>query len=380
MIFKRFLLLAAAPFLLASINATTTALAQVVKVNQCEIAFTPGDGALNTIVTQLNAATNSVDVAMFRLSNQELVDALCVLARDRKVAVRVILDAEDIATPADGTRYDPLRQQLVRNGCQVLVYAATNELGTTKTMHLRCAVIDDKTVMTGSCNWRANSFKDKVDDLIVLQSPGLAALYTAELNQVVQSTTPLPYTGPTPMPTDKLVFPVLHRSDNGSTPAALVINKPFKASVYFSPEASGFSALAKQIRSATNQVDMAMRYLGYPKINKAILDAASNGIPVRLAMDKDMFGKRFKIYEAPLEQKAVALYGSKLKEPGLHMKISVIDNQWLWTGSANATAKADTLDIEDMLQINSPDAATAYRQVLNRLTTWFDKKTISSQQ
>ena len=97
-------------------------------------------------------------------------------------------------------------------------------------------------------------------------------------------------------------------------------------------------------------------------------------------MDKDMFGKRFKIYEAPLEQKAVALYGSKLKEPGLHMKISVIDNQWLWTGSANATAKADTLDIEDMLQINSPDAATAYRQVLNRLTTWFDKKTISSQQ
>jgi phosphatidylserine/phosphatidylglycerophosphate/cardiolipin synthase-like enzyme len=165
----------------------------------------------------------------------------------------------------------------------------------------------------------------------------------------------------------------LYTADDGSTPVALSITNTFKVAVYFSPDAAGFDSLVAQIHSASSRVDMAMRYLGYDKVNNAVMQTASNGIPVRLAVDKDMYRKYFAPYQKVLSQTNVTTYASLPKEPGLHLKVTAIDDRWLWTGSANATVWADKLDIEDMLQIESPEVTAAYRQMFDQLANWFEQ-------
>ena len=350
---------------------TAKAGGKVAVVKGCEIAFTPGDGAFNTILTQLDHATSTVDVAVARLTNLELVDALCILARDRKVAVRVILDAYEISTPEDGAAYDYLRERLAHSGVKVWIYSGTNQKGISNKMHLRCAVIDGTNVITGSLNWRADVFRNKCDDLIVLHSPNLAAAYLDEMDQIVKSSSKL--TLATPAIPEAISFPALHKADDGSTPGALTVKKAFKAAVYFSPDNSGFGALMEQISAATNQVDIAMRLMTHKKLNNTIVALASNGIPVRLALDKDMFRQMLATKEKVLEQPGITIYGSQPKEPGLHLKVSIIDRNHLWTGSANGLNSADTRDIEDMLQIESPEVAAAYGKAFDRLAQWFEK-------
>jgi len=207
----------------------------------------------------------------------------------------------------------------------------------------------------------------------VLHSPALAAIYTAEINQLATSATPLAPASPAPTQPDVITFPALETAADGSIPGAFAVTNEFRVTVYFSPDASGFDTMVGQIVSATNQVDMAMRYLGYLKVNNAVLQAASNGVPVRLAVDKDMYRKRFASFRNVLTQPGVTTYASQPKQPGLHLKVTAIDNRWLWTGSANATVWADTLDVEDMLQVDSPAVTAAYGQMFARLTDWFEK-------
>lgn len=88
----------------------------------------------------LLSAQKSVDVAIFQLTNAKLVQALCFLSAQRHLPVRVFVGPE-LSSPALVNTL----HQLVQSGAQIFITRVPNGK-----LHLKCAVIDEKIVLTGA--------------------------------------------------------------------------------------------------------------------------------------------------------------------------------------------------------------------------------------
>ena len=125
----------------------------------------PEDDLDGKVKLLLDAATSEIDLGMFQLNLDGLVDAL-VAANGRGVQVVVILDAVQAeAETADET--------LAAAGIPVIL--AKNETGLQTEMHSKFAVVDHETVIMGSYNWTnlATFYND--ENLLILHDKALAA-------------------------------------------------------------------------------------------------------------------------------------------------------------------------------------------------------------
>jgi phosphatidylserine/phosphatidylglycerophosphate/cardiolipin synthase-like enzyme len=108
----------------------------------------------------IRAANESVDAALYRLSNPRLVRAIHN-AVHRGVRVRVILDRDKFAlTPA--TRALLAKYQLP---CVLM----TGRRGRFAKMHHKFAILDGRVTVTGSYNWTLESEKQNYECLLVLR-------------------------------------------------------------------------------------------------------------------------------------------------------------------------------------------------------------------
>jgi len=135
--------------------------------------FSPQDGAVyNGVLPAINAATKTIDLAIFFLTHNEISKAL-VKARHRGVAIRVILDAT--AASNGYSKHDYLRE----NGILVKVEDWGGK------MHMKSAVIDGETLILGSMNWTsAGDKKNDENTLVIRDAAELAAEHKKFFNQL----------------------------------------------------------------------------------------------------------------------------------------------------------------------------------------------------
>lgn len=127
--------------------------------------FSPQDGALRRGVHMLIAAARqSINVAIFYLTDKSVTNAL-IAAHERGVAVRVVIDAT--AAGSDYTKHEDLRKA----GIPVRVENWGSK------MHMKSAVIDNRTVVVGSMNWSFSGDKVNDENTLVLCSLHLAAKF-----------------------------------------------------------------------------------------------------------------------------------------------------------------------------------------------------------
>jgi phosphatidylserine/phosphatidylglycerophosphate/cardiolipin synthase-like enzyme len=108
----------------------------------------------------IRAAKETVDAALYRLSNPRLIRALHG-AVHRGVQVRVILDRDKFAmTPAT-------RALLAKY--QIPVVLMTGRRGRFAKMHHKFAILDGRVAVTGSYNWTLESEKQNYECLLVLR-------------------------------------------------------------------------------------------------------------------------------------------------------------------------------------------------------------------
>lgn len=142
---------------------------------QSEVYFSPAGGARQAIIEKLDAARNSVDVAMYILTNHELGDAL-IAANHRGVKVRVLLDG------SQDEQYYSQGRYLSENDVQVRIDRTHMLSGDDEgIMHNKFAVVDSVTVITGSYNWTVSA-EDRNDEnlLIITGATELTAQYMAQ--------------------------------------------------------------------------------------------------------------------------------------------------------------------------------------------------------
>ena len=136
-------------------------------------AFSPG-GVTEHLVRAIDASNESIDLAAFSFTSEDLRDAL-LRAKGRGVKVRAVFDA-------DQYKYLSEMHWFVENGFDVLLsHGKDGEKGV---MHDKFAVFDGKFVEAGSFNWTRNGERNNYENAMFLSAPDDVAAYAAAFGRI----------------------------------------------------------------------------------------------------------------------------------------------------------------------------------------------------
>ncbi|EHE3815465.1 phospholipase D family protein [Enterobacter roggenkampii] len=134
--------------------------------------FSPGKGAINNILTAIDSAHETIDVAAYSFTSKEIALAL-ERARERGVRVRVMADAKD-----NGGRYSAVTW-LQHKGIPVKLN------GQYAIQHNKFMVVDSITTQTGSFNYTSSAVKRNAENTIVIwNEPSTARAYQREFERL----------------------------------------------------------------------------------------------------------------------------------------------------------------------------------------------------
>jgi phosphatidylserine/phosphatidylglycerophosphate/cardiolipin synthase-like enzyme len=139
--------------------------------------FSPVDNVMDKLVAYVNAAQKSVRFIAFTYTDHRLSDAMISRAKDG-VKVEGVIENRGAS-----------------NGALVPLICASLPVkvdGNKYTMHHKVIIIDDSTVITGSFNFTNAADTVNDDNILVIHSPEIAALYNQEFERVNSLAIPPP--------------------------------------------------------------------------------------------------------------------------------------------------------------------------------------------
>jgi len=141
-----------------------------VRVGDMELrtAFAPDDAVMSMILEAVGRAESRVDLMAFSFTSDPLARALRARAQDG-VAVRCLFDARQAENQYSEDEW------LAKNGVDVRISA--NRRGV---MHHKVIIIDQRYVITGSFNFSNAADTANDENILLIDSPALAAVYADE--------------------------------------------------------------------------------------------------------------------------------------------------------------------------------------------------------
>jgi cardiolipin synthase A/B len=131
----------------------------------------PGDGIRAAALAAIAVARDTIDIEMFVLSDQLVLDQLAAAAR-RGVRLRVLLD------PTQPQNADTLAR-LRAAGATVRFYAQAGD----ELLHAKLGIFDGSTVLFGSCNWSRSGFTRNHELDLLVHDRSLARVFLARVEQ-----------------------------------------------------------------------------------------------------------------------------------------------------------------------------------------------------
>ena len=136
--------------------------------------FAPEDEVLEKILRELNKASVSIHIMAFSFTSQEMA-ATVRMKRRSGLSVKALFHGSGAQT--EHSQYKALQEV----GADV--YLSHNRRGV---MHNKVIIIDRSTVITGSFNFSNNANKSNDENLLIIHSPELAAVYEEEFQRCVR--------------------------------------------------------------------------------------------------------------------------------------------------------------------------------------------------
>lgn len=159
-------------FLLLSFEYTysSSIIEKIKNIYDWQVYFSPEDNCEDKIINELNKAKESIDIALYYLTSNNLVENLIDL-RKNKVYIRIYLDESQ-----KNLEYSKVKK-IIRNNIDVKFESGSG------LMHNKFCIIDNKIVITGSYNWttRANKLND--ENIIIIENKDIAKIYTDKFNK-----------------------------------------------------------------------------------------------------------------------------------------------------------------------------------------------------
>ncbi|MFM2308230.1 MAG: hypothetical protein RLY87_350 [Chloroflexota bacterium] len=278
-------------------------------------------------LADIDAATTSIDIAVFDIDLPELGQAL-VRAAKRGVAVRVAYDDENLTDARVAKLIGSLQD------AQVTVRSDQRE----PFMHQKTAVIDGRIVWTGSWNMTMNDTYRNNNNMVRIVSPQMAAGYTVEADQLMAG-----------------MFGV-HKASNAPHPVVTIGKR--RVQYAFSPVDGINQQIVNLIDAATTRITfMAFSYTD-PAISSAMIRAHKRGVVVAGVMEKQNIRGTGSVFEKLQTANVDIIADGNCYI--MHHKTIVIDDDTVITGSYNFTKSAEKSNDENAIVINDPDTARIY--------------------
>lgn len=113
-----------------------------------------GDAATQGVIEQLKSAQSSIQVEMYRIGNQNILDALKEKAQSGTVKVQVLLDPTPGYDAGDTKDQNRIRAELKAAGVEVINYPIDKK---GKIDHVKLLIVDGKRGVIGGLNWDRHS-------------------------------------------------------------------------------------------------------------------------------------------------------------------------------------------------------------------------------
>jgi len=216
--------------------------------------------------------------------------------------------------------------------------------GRSALMHNKFWIFDGKTVWTGSTNITQNGNFRNNNNVIVIESPELAAIYEREFQEMWAGEF-----GP--------------RSPSTVGQQSLTIGgTPIQ--VLFASEDEVISHLIPLVEGAQDSIRIMAFSFTHDELENAVLGRAEAGVDVKAIFETR--GSETEYSALPLFYCA-EIPARQDGNPGtFHHKVLVIDGKTVVTGSLNFSENADDSNDENTLIITNPDIAALYLQEFDR--------------
>lgn len=289
------------------------------------------------LIEKINAAQTSIHIASFEFDLTPIAEAL-IAAHNRGVDVRWVTDDEH-GLESDS---DP------GGGQFAMLQAAGIEVrddGRSALMHDKFWIFDSEIVWTGSTNITVNGIFKQNNNVIVVHSPEVAAMYEREFNEMWDG-----QFGPKSPSTVDQQFANVNGSD---------------IQVLFSAEDNVVSQIISYVQGAETSIRfMAFSFTDYP-LADAMRARAADGVDVA-----GIFEKVGSDTEAA-ELDTLLCAGIPVRQDGnpsfMHNKLIIIDGHIVITGSLNYSTSADESNDENVMIIDNAEIATLYLDEFERV-------------
>ena len=136
----------------------------LVPQTQIHVYFTPGDSAESAILEQLLSAKESIFVQAYSFTNPSIASALAD-ARSRGVNVVILLDKSHRTQKYSTADY--------MSNARVSTFIDDRH----SIAHNKIMIVDEQVVITGSYNFTRAAEKSNAENLVIIESPGVATKY-----------------------------------------------------------------------------------------------------------------------------------------------------------------------------------------------------------
>ena len=284
------------------------------------------------LIERINNAQTSIHIASFEFNLPRVADAL-IAAKARGVDVRWVTD-DETGLEIDGNANRGQFTRLMAGGVEVKDDARS------ALMHNKFWIFDRQVVWTGSTNITVNGIYKQNNNVIVINSPEIAAIYEREWEELW--TGQLGRRAPSTM----------------NTQWAILDGTPIQ--VIFSPEDGAVASLIALLNDAQSSIRfLAFSFTDYP-MAQAMIDRAKVGVDVQGVFET--FGSN----SPRSELKTLWCAGLQVRQDGnsgfLHDKVIIIDESIVVTGSLNFSSSADEDNEENVIIIDNPEIAALYLQ------------------
>lgn len=286
-----------------------------------------GEGLDSTIAETISQAEQSVDIAVFELDSEPIVEALIGL-EEQGIPVRVVID-----TDYEG---ESSINRLRRNGISVV----TDDRSAF--MHNKFTVIDNRYVWVGSMNYMPNDIYCNNNNLVWFDSPELAANYTNEMDEMYEERS----FGP--------------RSAVNTLAEQLTIGG-VSVENYFAPETKVAPIIGDYIRQAQNEILFMAFSFTHEDVGETMLEMAEAGVKVQGVFETTGSDQSFSYYTIMNEEN---LPGVEIRRDGnpriMHHKVIILDRQTVIFGSFNFTGSANDSNDENIVVVHDPTFASFF--------------------
>ena len=296
------------------------------------------DGLDTHLVTLMDKATKTLDVADYDFDLANVADAMA-RAKKRGVVVRMVTDT-DTLTDTKNKEIQSAFDKLKVVGIPIV------DDKRSPIMHNKFTVVDNEWIETGSWNYTDGDTYHLNNNQIIIHNPQLAQNYTAEFVKMFEKKT----FGP---------------NKAKGVPNPVVNIEGTRIENYFASEDDTIGNIVRTVNNAQRSVYFLAFSFTQDDIGRAMIDKQKAGLTVG------------GVFETTGSQVPTSEYG-KMKAAGLdvytdgnpwvmHHKVIIIDDHLTVFGSFNFSDNAAKSNDENLLIVDNPDIAKAFKAEYDRV-------------